>query len=40
MAYLIQRRLHAAAALLRQTELGVGEIGRRVGYPDPYYFIK
>lgn len=40
MAYLIQRRLHAAAALLRGTELPVGEIGERVGYPDRYYFSR
>lgn len=40
MAYLIQRRLHAAAALLRGTDLQVGEIGQRVGYPDRYYFSR
>lgn len=40
MAYLIHRRLHAAAALLRGTDEPVGEIGRRVGYADPYYFSK
>jgi AraC-like DNA-binding protein len=40
MAYLIRRRLNAAAALLRGTDHAVGEIGRRVGYSDPFYFSK
>ncbi|HEV7302302.1 MAG TPA: AraC family transcriptional regulator [Tepidisphaeraceae bacterium] len=40
MAYLIHRRLHAAAALLRGTDEAVGQIGRRVGYDDPFYFSK
>ncbi len=40
VAYLINRRLHAAAALLRGTALDVGEVGRRVGYPDRYYFSR
>lgn len=40
MAYLIRRRLHAAASLLRGTTDPVGEIGRRVGYEDAYYFSK
>ncbi len=40
LAYLIHRRLHAAASLLRGTAEPVGEIGRRVGYSDPYYFSK
>lgn len=40
IAYLVQRRMHVAAMLLRETALRVGEIGRRVGYDDPYYFSK
>jgi AraC family transcriptional regulator of arabinose operon len=40
LAYLAHRRLHAAAALLRGTDEPVGEIGRQVGYPDPFYFSK
>lgn len=40
MSYLLQRRLNTAATLLRTTDLPVGEIGRRVGYHDPYYFSK
>ena len=40
IAYLVQRRMHVAAMLLRGTALGVGEIGQRVGYDDPYHFSK
>ena len=40
MAYLAHRRLAAAAALLRGTTEPVGEVGRRVGFPDPYHFSK
>lgn len=40
IAYLIHRRMHAAAILLREAALPVGEVGRRVGYDDPYYFSK
>ena len=38
--YLLRRRMQAAAALVRGTELPLGEIGRSVGCPDPYYFSK
>jgi len=40
IAYLLQRRMRVAAMLLRGTALPIGEIGRRVGYDDPYYFSK
>ena len=40
IAYLLQRRMRVAAMLLRGTALSVGEVGRRVGYDDPYYFSK
>ena len=40
MAYLLHRRLQAAAALIRGTSDSVGDVGRRVGFPDPYYFSK
>jgi AraC family transcriptional regulator of arabinose operon len=38
--YLIQRRMEAAAVLLRDTSLDVGEVGRRVGYDDSFHFSK
>ena len=40
IAYLIERRMRVAAMLLGGTTGKIGEIGRRVGYPDPYYFSK
>lgn len=40
IAYLIERRMRVAALLLSGTTDRVGEIGQRVGYPDPYYFSK
>ena len=40
VAFLIQRRMAAALALVRGTDLSVGEVGCRVGYPDPYHFSK
>lgn len=40
VAYALRRRLHAAAFLLRDTGLSVTEVGRRVGYDDPYYFSR
>jgi len=40
IAYLLQRRMRVAAMLLSGTALGVGEIGQRVGYDDPYHFSK
>ncbi len=38
--YLIARRLDLAARYLRHTDLGVGEIARKVGYTDPFHFSK
>lgn len=35
--WLTRARAEAAAALLVQTELSVGAVGRRVGWPDPSY---
>jgi AraC family transcriptional regulator of arabinose operon len=40
ITFLIQRRLTVAASLLHGTNLKVGEIGRLVGYDDPFYFSK
>lgn len=40
IAYLIQRRLHAAAALLRGSSVTVETAGRRVGYGDVFHFSK
>jgi len=40
ITYLIGRRMRVAAALLRGTAGRIGEIGRQVGYDDPYYFSK
>jgi len=40
IAYLIERRMRVAAMLLSGTTDRIGEIGKRVGYPDPYYFSK
>lgn len=40
IAFLIQRRMAAAMTLVRGTDLPVGEVGRRVGYADPYHFSK
>ncbi len=40
VACLVQRRMRAAAALLKGTNLPVGEVGSRVGCGDPFYFSK
>jgi transcriptional regulator GlxA family with amidase domain len=40
MDYLQQRRLQAAASLLRDSNLTVAEIGQQVGYGDASYFTK
>jgi AraC-like DNA-binding protein len=40
ITYLIGRRMRVARALLRGTGARIGEIGRKVGYDDPYYFSK
>jgi AraC family transcriptional regulator, transcriptional activator of pobA len=38
--WIVDRRMVQARRLLAGTELPVGEIGRRVGYPDPGYFAR
>ena len=40
MAYQQQLRTQAAATLLRETPLRIGEIARRTGYSDVYAFSK
>ena len=40
IACLIEQRMRVAAVLLHGTTERIGEIGRRVGYQDPYYFSK
>jgi iron complex transport system substrate-binding protein len=38
--YLIRQRMHQAAYLLRDRNLRVNEVARRVGYDDIYYFSR
>ncbi len=38
--WIVDRRMVQARRLLAGSELPVGEIGRRVGYPDPGYFAR
>lgn len=38
--YIQQVRINRAKGLLEQTELAVGEVGERVGFPNTNYFIK
>lgn len=38
--YAKRLRLEMAAALLRESELTVAEVGARVGWPDPFHFSK
>ncbi len=38
--WITERRMAEARRLLVETELGVAEVGRRVGYPDPGYFAR
>lgn len=38
--YLINLRLHNARGMLLETDLGIGEIARSVGYDDPLYFSR
>ena len=40
MNYLLKLRIDLAKILLTKTELPIGEISARVGYPDPNYFAK
>jgi len=38
--FVIRLRVQHACRLLDTTELSIGEIAERVGYPDPYYFTR
>lgn len=38
--WIVERRMGEARRLLVETDLTVGEVGRRVGYDDPGYFVK
>lgn len=38
--WISERRMAAARRLLTETDLPVGEVGRRVGLPDPGYFAR
>jgi AraC-like DNA-binding protein len=38
--WIVERRMAEARRLLVQTDLGVEEVGRRVGYGDPGYFVR
>ena len=40
MNYFTKMRIDLAKLMLKGTELMIGEIGDRVGYPDPNYFTK
>lgn len=40
MNYLMKMRVNLAQIMLAETELQIGEIAARVGYPDSNYFIK
>ncbi len=38
--WITERRMAQARRLLAETDLTVGELGRRVGYRDPVYFVR
>jgi AraC-like DNA-binding protein len=38
--YFLRARIRQAEELLRATRLPIAEVGRRVGYPDPYHFSR
>jgi AraC-like DNA-binding protein len=38
--WIVERRMAEARRLLVETDLGVEEVGRRVGYGDPGYFVR
>jgi AraC-like DNA-binding protein len=38
--YFLRVRVHQAEDLLRTTRLPIAEVGRRVGYPDPFHFSR
>jgi AraC-like DNA-binding protein len=38
--WILERRMAQARRLLVETDLAVEEVGRRVGYGDPHYFVR
>ena len=38
--WIAERRMAEARRLLVETDLAVEEVGRRVGYGDPVYFVR
>lgn len=38
--YILRMRIDKAKELLAETDLPMGEVGRKVGYPDPNYFSR
>lgn len=40
LEWIFERRMAQARTLLAQTDLAVEEVGRRVGYEDPSYFVR
>lgn len=40
MAYVARQRMHRARVLLDETDLTVAQIGRAVGFADPYHFSR
>lgn len=40
MRYVTERRVGRAATLLRTSTLGIGAVGRAVGFPDPFHFSR
>jgi AraC family transcriptional activator of pobA len=38
--WIAERRMAQARRVLVETDLGVEEVGRRVGYDDPGYFVR
>jgi|SRR5215203_2335255 len=40
LGWIVERRLAEARRLLVETDIAVGEVGRRVGYEDPAYFAR
>ncbi len=40
LEWIFERRMAQARKLLAQTDLAVEEVGRRVGYEDPSYFVR
>jgi len=40
ICYVAQKRIALACSLLSETSMTLSEIGRRIGYDDPYYFSR